>query len=294
MRKPIFKGAATAIVTPFSNYGVNFDKLGELLEFQISEGIDAVVVCGTTGEASTMPDNEHVATVKYAVDKVNKRIPVIAGAGSNDTYHATELSKKLEEAGADALLAVTPYYNKTSQKGLIAHFGASARSVKLPFILYNVPSRTGLNIAPDTLGELSKIENIVGIKECNLEQVPEVILKCGGDFAIYAGDDGIALPLMAWGGLGVISVMANIIPKDTRDMCAKYFAGDFDGAKAIALNTFPLFRALFCEVNPIPVKEAMNLMGFGVGEGRLPLVSISEGNRKIVKGALEAYGLLKE
>ena len=292
MRKPVFKGAATAIITPFDKDGVNFTKLGELLEFQIEQEIDAIVICGTTGEASTMPDAEHVATVKYTVDKVNKRVPVIAGAGSNDTNHAIELSKKLEAVGADALLAVTPYYNKTTQKGLIAHFGASAKSVKLPFILYNVPSRTNLNIAPETLGELSKTENIVGVKECNLDQAPEDILKCEKDFAVYAGDDGIVLPLMGWGGLGVVSVVANLIPKDIHELCARYFAGNIEGAREIALRSFPLFRALFCEVSPIPVKEAMNLMGFEVGECRLPLVGISENNRKTVKGAMEAYGLI--
>ena len=292
MRNPIFKGAATAIVTPFKTDGVNFEKLAELLEFQIKEGIDAIVICGTTGEASTMPDEEHVATVKFTVDKVNKRVPVIAGAGSNDTKHAVELSKKLEAIGADALLSVTPYYNKTTQRGLVAHFTASAKAVKLPFILYNVPVRTALNIAPETLGELSKTENIVGVKECNFDQVPEVMNRCEKDFAIYAGDDGIVLPLMGWGGLGVISVMSNIIPKDTHNICAKFFAGDIEGAREIALRSFPLFRSLFCEVSPIPVKEAMNQMGFDVGECRLPLVGISDANRKVVKGALEAYGLI--
>ena len=292
MRNPIFKGAATAIITPFNADGVNFEKLAELLEFQIKEGIDAIVICGTTGEASTMPDEEHVATVKFTIEKVNKRVPVIAGAGSNDTKHAVELAKKLEAIGADALLTVTPYYNKTTQRGLVAHFNASAKAVKIPLILYNVPVRTALNIAPETLGELSKTENIVGVKECNLDQVPESINCCGKDFAIYAGDDGIVLPLMGWGGSGVISVMSNIIPKDTHNICAKFFAGDLEGAREIALRSFPLFRSLFCEVSPIPVKEAMNQMGFEVGECRLPLVGISDGNRKVVKGALEAYGLI--
>ena len=292
MRNPIFKGAATAIVTPFNADGVNFGKLAELLEFQVSEGIDAIVICGTTGEASTMPDEEHVATVKFTVEKINKRVPVIAGAGSNDTRHAVELSKKLEAVGVDGLLTVTPYYNKTTQRGLVAHFTTCAKAVKLPFIIYNVPTRTALNIAPETLGELSKTENIVGVKECNLDQAPEVVLYSEKDFAVYAGDDGIALPLMGWGGQGVISVMSNIIPKDTHMLCAKYFSGDIEGAREIALNTFQLFRALFCEVNPIPVKEAMNQMGFDVGECRLPLVEISESNRKLVKGALEAYGLI--
>ena len=292
MRNPIFKGAATAIITPFKADGVDFDKLAELLEFQIKEGIDAIVICGTTGEASTMPDEEHVATVKFTVDKVNKRVPVIAGAGSNDTRHAVELSKKLEAIGADALLSVAPYYNKTTQRGLVAHFGECAKAVKLPFILYNVPTRTNLNIAPDTLGELSKTENIVGLKECNLDQVADVMLKCEKDFAVYAGDDGIVLPLMAWGGLGVISVLSNIIPKDVHAICAKFFAGDIEGARALALGTFNLFRALFCEVSPIPVKEAMNQMGFAVGPCRLPLVPISEGGKKTVKDALAAYGLI--
>ena len=292
MRNPVFKGAATAIITPFKAEGVDFEKLAELLEFQIREGIDAIVICGTTGEASTMPDKEHVATVKFTVEKVKKRVPVIAGAGSNDTKHAIDLAKMLEDAGADALLSVTPYYNKTTQRGLVAHFSASAKAVRLPFILYNVPSRTNLNIAPETLGELSKVENIVGVKECNADQVPETINKAEKDFAVYAGDDGIALPLMSWGGLGVISVMSNIIPKDMRDLCAKYFAGDVAGAREIALRSFALFRALFCEVSPIPIKEAMNMMGFAVGECRLPLVGISESGRKAVKAALAGYGLI--
>ena len=292
MRKPLFKGAATAIITPFTEDGVNFGKLAELIEFQIKGNIDAIVICGTTGESSTMPDAEHVAAVKFTVDKVNKRVPVVAGAGSNDTHHAVELAKKLEAVGADALLSVTPYYNKTTQGGLVAHFNKQAGAVKLPVILYNVPTRTNLNIAPATLAELSKTENIVGVKECNADQVPDTLLKCEKDFTIYAGDDGIVLPLMSWGGLGVISVVSNVIPKDIHDLCAKFFAGDLEGARAIALGTFQLFRALFCEVSPIPIKEAMNQMGLAVGQCRLPLVGISEGGRKTVKEALAAYGLI--
>ena len=294
MRNPIFKGAATAIITPFlaRGKGVDYDKLSELIEFQIENGIDAIVICGTTGEASAMPDVEHIATVKFTVDKVNRRVPVIAGAGSNDTAHAVELSRKLEAAGADALLSVTPYYNKTTQRGLVVHFTECAKAVKLPFILYNVPSRTNLNIAPDTLAELSKNESVVAVKECNFDQIPDVIYKCEKDFVIYSGDDMIVLPVMAWGGLGVISVASNIIPKDISELCAKFFAGDIAGARDISLRAVPLFRALFCEVSPIPVKEAMNLMGLNVGACRLPLVEISEGNKKTVKGALEAYGLL--
>ena len=292
MRKPVFKGAATAIITPFTDDGINFGKLGELLEDQIKNGIDAIVVCGTTGEASTMPDTEHIETVKYTVDRINKRVPVIAGAGSNDTRHAVELSKKLEAVGADALLAVAPYYNKTTQRGLVAHFNESAKAVKLPFILYNVPSRTNLNISPETLGELSKTENIVGVKECNFDQVPDSMAICEKDFAIYAGDDILVLPMMAWGGLGVISVLSNIIPGDMHALCAKFFAGDTAGARDVAQRTLKLFRAMFCEVNPIPVKEAMNQMGLGVGKCRLPLVEMSEGNKRVVKEALAAYGLI--
>ena len=292
MRNPIFKGAATAIITPFNADGVDFEKPAELLEFQIKENIDAIVICGTTGEASTMPDKEHIATVKFTVEKVKKRVPVIAGAGSNDTRHAIELAKELEAVGADALLTVTPYYNKTTQRGLVAHFCESAKAVKLPFIVYNVPSRTNLNIAPDTIGELSKTENIVGLKECNLDQVPDTILKCEKDFAIYSGDDGSVLPMMAWGGLGVISVLSNIIPRDIRNICAEFFSGNFAAARKIALNTYPLFRAMFCEVSPIPIKEAMNQAGYNVGKCRLPLVDISEGGKKIVKEALQGYGLI--
>lgn len=293
MRKPIFKGAATAIITPFSENKVNREKLGELIEFQIDGGIDALVVCGTTGEASTMPDSEHVATVEFAVRQINGRVPVIAGAGSNDTVHAIALSKALEAVGVDGLLSVTPYYNKTTQRGLVAHFGAIAGSVGLPIILYNVPSRTNLNISPDALAELSKIENIVGVKECNLDQVGETLTKCEKDFAIYSGEDANILPLMAWGGLGVITTMGNIIPKDTRDICAAFFAGDLETARAIQKRTLRLIKALFCEVNPMPLKEAMNQAGFGVGPCRLPLVDVADGSKKLIREALLAYGLIK-
>ena len=292
MREPIFKGAATAIITPFTESGTNYEKLEELLEFQIANKIDAIVVCGTTGEASTMPDKEHIAAVKFAVEKTKGRVPIIAGAGSNDTKHAVDLSKSLEDVGADALLSVTPYYNKTTQKGLVTHFDIIAKSVKLPIIIYNVPSRTNLNVAPDTFASLSKIENIVGVKECNLDQVGETILKCEKDFTIYTGEDGCVLPLLAWGGKGVISVMSNIIPKDTHDLCQKFFDGDLEGARNIQLKAVPLIKALFCEVNPIPVKEAMNMMGMDVGECRLPLVGMMDSNKKFLREALEAYGLL--
>ncbi|MDR1439153.1 MAG: 4-hydroxy-tetrahydrodipicolinate synthase [Clostridiales bacterium] len=293
MRKPIFKGAATAIITPFAQGAVNREKLGELIDFQIKSGMDALVVCGTTGEASTMPDSEHVATVEFAVRHVGGRVPVIAGAGSNDTEHAVRLSAALEAVGVDGLLSVTPYYNKTSQKGLVAHFGAIAGKVGVPIILYNVPTRTNLNIAPDTLAELSKIENIVGVKECNLEQVGETLSKCEKDFAVYSGEDANILPLMAWGGIGVITTMGNIIPKDTRDICAAFFAGDMETARSLQMRTLRLIKALFCEVNPMPLKEAMNQAGFGVGACRLPLVEVTEPSKKLIREALVAYGLIK-
>ena len=293
MRDRIFTGVGTAIITPFTETGVNYEKLEELLEYQIKNEVDCIVICGTTGEASTMPDEEHIAVVRYTVEKVGGRIPVIAGAGSNDTKHAIELSQSLEAAGADALLSVSPYYNKTTQKGLVSHFNCIANQVKLPIILYNVPSRTNLNINPETQAELSKTENIIGIKECNLDQVGESMNRCEKDFAFYSGEDANVLPMLAFGGLGVISVMSNIIPKDTHDLCARFFEGNLAEARAIQLRTLQLVKALFNETSPIPLKEAMNLLGMQVGACRLPLVEISEGSRKLLIDALQAYGLLK-
>ena len=292
MRKPIFTGAGVAIVTPFKDDGVDFEKLEELIEFQIKGGIDSIIICGTTGEASTMPDAEHISTVKFTIDKVNGRVPVVAGAGSNDTRHAVDLAKALEAVGADAILAVTPYYNKTTQRGLVVHFNTMAAAVKLPVILYNVPVRTNLNIMPETMAELSKTENIVAVKECNLEQVGADVRYCEKDFTIYSGEDANLLPLMSWGGKGVISVMANIIPGDTHDICAKFISGDIEGAREIALKTLSLVKALFCEVSPIPIKEAMNQLGMNVGLCRLPLVEISSGGRETVRAALKEYGLI--
>lgn len=292
MRKPLFIGSAAAVVTPFTENGVDFDKLGELIEFQIQGGSDAVVVCGTTGEASTMPDEEHIAVVKYAVSKANKRVPVIAGAGSNDTRHGVELSIACEEAGADGLLSVTPYYNKTTQKGLYEHFKLIASSIKIPIILYNIPGRTGLNMNPDTIKALSEIENIIAVKECNLSQVGDVVNLCAEDFSVYSGDDNTVLPVLSLGGKGVISTMANIIPGDTHDMVAKFHAGDVKGAIKIQLQTLNLIKALFTEVNPIPIKAALNLMGMNVGACRLPLVEISESNRELLRAEMKAYGLI--
>ncbi len=292
MRRPIFTGCGTAIITPFTDDGIDFNKFEELIEFQIKGGADALIVCGTTGEASTMPDEEHKSVIKFAVDKVNKRVPVIAGTGSNDTHHAIDLSKYAEEAGADAILTVTPYYNKTTQKGLYEHFKAIANSIKIPAILYNVPSRTNLNINPETVKALSEIENIVGIKECNFSQVGDIVNLCGEDFAIYSGEDGAVVPFLSMGGLGVISVMANIIPQDTHNIVAKYLDGNIEEARKLQLKTLNLIKALFIEVSPIPIKAAMNLLGMNVGKCRMPLVEISDKNLELVKSELKNYGLL--
>lgn len=292
MKKRIFTGSGVAIITPFTNDGIDFDKLGELIEFQIREKTDAIIICGTTGEASTMPDDEHIAAIAYAVKKVNGRLSVIAGTGSNDTRHAVHLSKKAEEVGADAILSVSPYYNKTTQRGLYEHFKVIAENISIPVVLYNVPSRTNLNINPDTVKKLSEIENIVAIKECNLNQVGEIINLCGSDFTVYSGEDGLVVPLMSLGGKGVISVMANIIPRDTHDMAAKFLDGDAEGARMLQLKTVELIKALFIEVNPIPIKEAMNLMGMNVGKCRMPLVDMSDANRQILIKAMQNYGLI--
>ena len=292
MKKLIFTGSGVAIITPFTDDGVDFGKLGELIEFQINNRTDCLVICGTTGEASTMPDQEHLAVIEFAVKKVGGRIPVIAGAGSNDTRHAIHLSKCAEEVGADAILSVTPYYNKTSQRGLYEHFKAVANSISIPVVLYNVPSRTNLNINAETVKQLSEIENIVGIKECNLNQVGDILNLCGEDFTVYSGDDGVVVPMLSLGGKGVISVMANIIPEDTHDMVARYLAGNTEGGRKLQLATLNLIKALFCDVSPVPVKAAMNLMGMNVGACRMPLVDMSEKNLDILKNALREYGLI--
>lgn len=293
MRKPLFIGSAVALVTPFTDTGVDYQALAELIEFQIQGGSDAIVICGTTGEASTMPDEEHIAVIKYAVERVNKRIPVIAGTGSNDTRHAIELSKEAEAVGADGLLSVTPYYNKATQKGLYEHFKIIANHVQVPIILYNVPSRTNLNLNPDTIKALSEIENIIAVKECNLGQVGDVVNLCGEDFSIYSGDDNTVLPLLSLGGKGVISTMANIIPKDTHNMVMRFFQGDITGAIKLQLQTLNLIKALFSEVNPIPIKAAVNLLGFKAGQCRMPLTELSEPNLELLRQEMRAYGLIK-
>ncbi len=293
MKTPVFTGAAVAIVTPFKDGGVDFAKLDALCEMHIKEGTDAIVVAGTTGEASTMPDEEHLSVIARVVRTVAGRIPVIAGAGSNDTAHGIQLCREAEKLGADALLLVTPYYNKASQKGLVLHFTAMAEAVRIPIIVYNVPGRTGLNINPETCAALAKVPNIVGLKECNTAQAPEVAALCGDDLVLYSGEDGQVLPILSLGGKGVISVMANIIPADTHRLVASWLEGDLAGSLRLQLKALPLVKALFSDVNPIPVKAAMNLLGMDVGECRLPLCCMSDAGLAGLRAALAGYGLLK-
>ena len=261
----IFKGAGVAIVTPMTADGeVNYEVLGEMLEAQIAGGTDAIIICGTTGESATLSEEEHSAVIRYAIKKVNKRIPVIAGTGSNCTATAIKLSKEAEKDGADGLLLVTPYYNKATQKGLIAHYTAIAKAVSLPIILYNVPSRTGCNLQPETIAALVKnVKNIVGVKEAsgNISQIAKVKLLCGDDIDLYSGNDDQVVPILSLGGIGVISVLSNVAPKETHNMVMDYLNGDVDKARQMQLKAIPLIDALFSEVNPIPVKKALNLMG---------------------------------
>jgi 4-hydroxy-tetrahydrodipicolinate synthase len=292
MKKPIFRGAATALVTPFTEDGLNFDAMGELIEFQIQNHIDALVICGTTGETSTMTVEEDLDIIRYAIQKIAGRVPVIAGAGSNETKKGIEISRLCEKAGADALLHVTPYYNKTTQDGLYHHFKAIAESVSLPIIIYNVPTRTGLNIDPPTAQRLSEIHNITGIKECNLNQVGDVAHLCGDQLIIYSGDDDKVLPMLAYGRQGVISVMSNLIPQDTHDMVTSFLDGNIQRCRELQLAVMPLVKALFCEVNPIPVKTALNLMGFNAGQLRMPLCPMSGKNLTLLEQTLRDYKLL--
>lgn len=274
MKKILFKGAATAIATPFSENGININELKKFIEFQIENKIDALVVCGTTGESSTMTKEEKIEVIKCAIEVSNGRVPIIAGTGSNNTAQAIEMSKIAEDLGVDGVLVVTPYYNKTSQLGLIQHYKAIANSISIPIILYNVPSRTGLNINSETCWELSKIENIVGIKEAsgNLSQVAQIAHLCGDNLHIYSGNDDQAIPICSLGGLGVISVLSNIKPKYTHDMIWNFLNGDYENAKKMQIDAIPLISSLFADVNPIPVKAAINKIGFNFGVPRLPLV----------------------
>ena len=292
----IFTGSAVALITPFNPDGsVNFEKLKELIDFHLAHKTDALVVCGTTGEASTLTDEDQVECIRVAAKHVNKRVPVIAGAGSNDTAHAVNLAKACENAGADGLLLVTPYYNKTTQRGLIQHYTTVANAVNIPIILYNVPGRTGMSITPETCAELSKIPNIVAVKEASgdISEVAKVAKLCGPDFDIYSGNDDQTLPILSLGGKGVISVTANVIPDEMHDLCEAYFNHETEKARDLQINILGLCDALFCEVNPIPVKGAMNMLGFGVGECRLPLYEMSDDHKAFVKKELEKLGLIK-
>lgn len=297
MKNPVFTGAGVAIITPMYEDGsINFDELGRILEDQIARGTDAVVICGTTGECSTMTDEEQLATIKFTVDTVAHRIPVIAGAGSNDTDHGCALAAKSAACGADALLMVTPYYNKTSQAGLVAHFTAMAEAGGIPVILYNVPSRTGLNIAPETAMELSRHPLINGIKEAsgNISQVAKIAALCGDELNIYSGNDDQVVPLLSLGGKGVISVVSNVAPELVHDCCQAFFEGDTARACQLQLAMLPLSEALFCEVNPIPVKYAMNVLGWNAGGCRLPLVDPSEAHQKLIEETLNVAGVLQK
>ncbi|EQI20257.1 4-hydroxy-tetrahydrodipicolinate synthase [Clostridioides difficile] len=289
----LFKGSAVALVTPFTeDNNVNFEKLGELIEYHIENGTDALVVWGTTGEATTMSESEIFAVIKYTVEKVNKRIPVIAGTGSNNTMLSVHMSQEAEKLGVDGLLIITPYYNKTNEKGLKLHFETIANSVKLPIILYNVPGRTKVNIKPSVVAELAKIDNIVAVKEASgdLAQVAEIAKLVPKDFAIYSGNDDTILPLLSLGGSGIISVLANICPKETHDLVTKFFEGDIEGSKKLQLDMDALIAALFIEVNPVPVKTAMNILGFNVGDLRLPLAEMEETNLNVLKQELTNFG----
>lgn len=291
----IFTGSGVAIVTPFKENGdVNFDALERMIDFQINNSTDAIIICGTTGEASTLTDDEQIDTIACAVKAAAGRVPVIAGAGSNDTKHGCELCRRSAGVGVDGLLIVTPYYNKTTQKGLVEYYKAMAASADLPVIMYSVAGRTGLNIAPATVKELSKVDNIVAIKEAsgNISQVAEIAALCGDDIDIYSGNDDQVLPLLSLGGKGVISVLANVAPKVTHDMVAKFLSGDIAGAKKLQLDAIELIKALFIEVNPIPVKAALNMMGMEAGGYRAPLTTMTEANYKALENAMKNYGLI--
>lgn len=291
MKKIIFKGCGTALVTPYTNDGINFEELRKLIEFQILENADALIICGTTGEASTMSLEEKKAVIEFSVKIVNKRIPVVAGTGGNSTKDVILLSKYAESVGVDGLLLVTPYYNKTTQDGLVKHYAEIAQNVKLPIILYNVPSRTGLNIEPETFLELSKIPNIVAIKEAsgNISQVAKIANLCQDELTIYSGNDDQIVPILSLGGLGVISVLSNIYPKFVHNMVMDYLTGSWQKACASQLYALPLINSLFCEVNPIPVKYAMNKIGFDCGKPRLPLVELSERGKEKVDLAFNNF-----
>lgn len=296
MKNTIFTGAGIAVITPFNPDGsINFEEFGHIIDDQINNGTDAIIVCGTTGESATMTDEEHRECIRFCIKHVNGRVPVIAGAGSNDTHYAVELSKEAEAMGADALLHVTPYYNKTTQKGLVAHFNAIADAVNIPIILYNVPSRTGVNIDVATVKELSKHRNIAAIKEAsgNIEYVAKLAAACGDDIDIYSGNDDMVVPIMSLGGKGVISVASHVIPAKMHEMTKLCLDNDFAKASEIQLEYLDLINALFIEVNPIPVKEAMNMLGYNAGPCRLPLCDMTDEHKAALRASLESHGLIK-
>ena len=292
----IFKGAGVAIVTPMKeNLEINYDKLDEMLEEQIAGGTDAIIICGTTGESATMTEEEHSEAIRFTVERVKHRIPVIAGTGSNSTATAVQLSKGAMEDGADALLLVTPYYNKATQNGLIAHYTKICTEAPLPAILYNVPSRTGCSIQPKTLAHLVKnVDSIVGVKEAsgNIGNVAEIMHLCDGNIDLYSGNDDQVVPLLSLGGIGVISVLSNVAPKYVHDMVMKYLDGDVKGSAKMQLDAIPLCSALFCEVNPIPVKAALNMMGKTVGSLRAPLTEMEDAHKEVLRQAMKDFGLL--
>lgn len=294
MKKSVFTGAGVAIVTPMKNNKVDFDAMEKLIEFQIENLTDAIVVCGTTGEAPTLEDDEHLDVIEFCVEKVNKRIPVIAGTGSNNTAHAIMMNIEAEKRGADGLLWVSPYYNKATQKGLVEHYTELAKSTSLPAILYNVPSRTGVNILPETIEKLAEIENIVAVKEASgkVEQAVEIINRCGDKIDVYSGNDDITVPIMSVGGKGVISVLSNVLPKETHLMCEYALKGDFIKAGELQVKYYNLVKALFKEVNPIPVKAALNLMGIIEKDIRLPLSPMEGENLEYLKTQMKIAGIL--
>lgn len=290
----IFKGAGVAIVTPMNADGsVNYEQFGKNIEYQIANGTDAIIVCGTTGESATMTEEEHIEVIKYCTEKVNKRIPVIAGTGSNCTQTAVYLSQEAEKLGVDGLLTVTPYYNKATQKGLFQHFKAIADAVNIPIILYNVPSRTGTNLLPETVVKLcTEVDNIVGVKEAsgNIAQVVDLMALADGKVDVYSGNDDQIVPLLSLGGVGVISVLSNIAPQQTHDICQKYFDGDVKGSAELQLKAVPLIHSLFCEVNPIPVKKAMDFQGQNAGTLRMPLTEMEEAHAVVLKEKMIEFG----
>ncbi len=294
-KKRIFTGAGVAIVTPMNADGsVNYEAMGQLIEQQVTGGTDAIIVCGTTGESSTLTDEEHRRVIQFTVAQVNHRIPVVAGTGSNDTAYCLELSQEAQKMGVDGLLLVTPYYNKCSQKGLIRHYLTVADAVDLPMILYSVSSRTGVNILPETLKELSKHPNIVAVKEASgsISQVAKIRHLCGDDLDVYSGNDDQIVPLLSLGGIGVISVLSNLMPKETHDICQLYFDGKVQESAALQLKLLDLINNLFADVNPIPVKEALNMMGFPAGPCRMPLCEMDDGPREKLRASMAAVGLL--